>query len=444
MNFAEEYKRKLVTPEEAVKVVKSGDWVEYGSFSGQAVVLDRALAARKDELRDVKIRATTRVGIAEVVKTDPTAGHFMYNNWHFSGADRKVHDQGLCWYIPVIYHEVPGYYQRYVDVDVVMIPTTPMDEHGYFNFGPQVSHAMAMCEKAKTIVLEVNPNIPRCLGGREEAIHISKVDYIVEADWPVPQLPAAPPTDVDQQIAGRIMNEIEDGSCLQLGIGGMPNAMGMMIANSDLQDLGIHTEMFVDSMVDMVDKGRVNGSKKTLDKYKVVYTFALGTKKTYDFLHNNPMCATYPVDYTNDPFIIAQNDKVVSINNCVEIDLFGQVCSESSGTRQISGTGGQVCFTYGAYRSKGGKAFMCMSSSYGKGGKLVSRIVPTLTPGSIVTTPRTMVSYVVTEYGMTNLKGMSTWQRAEVLISLAHPDFREDLIKSAQAMGIWRPTNKIE
>ncbi len=442
MNYQEEYRSKLVTAQQAVKVVKSGDWVEYGSFTGSANELDKALAARKDELHDVKVRGLTRLGVPEIVKADPTAEHFTYVNWHFSGADRKLHDRGLCWYIPMLYHELPGYYRQFNEVDVVMIAVGPMDEHGYFNFGPQVSHTMAMCEKAKKLILEVNPNIPRCLGGKEESVHISRVDYVVEAGWALPQLPAAAPSEVDEKIAGIIMHELEDGSCLQLGIGGMPNAVGAMIAQSDLKDLGIHTEMFVDSMVDMVEAGVLTGVRKNLDKYKIVYTFAMGTQKTYDFLDNNPLCAAYPVNYTNDPWVIAQNDKVMAINNCVEIDLFGQVCSESSGTRQISGTGGQVDFTLGAYRSKGGKAFICMGSTYGKNGSLASRIKPTLTQGATVTTSRSMVSYLVTEYGIVNLKGKSTWERAEAIISLAHPDFQEELIKGAEEIGIWRKNNK--
>jgi acyl-CoA hydrolase len=256
-------------------------------------------------------------------------------------------------------------------------------------------------------------------------------------------LPAATPSEVDEKIASFIMGELEDGSCLQLGIGGMPNAVGSMIARSGLKDLGIHTEMFCDSMVELAETGRVTGARKTLDRFNIVYTFCLGTKRVYEFVHQNPLCASYSVDYTNDPFVIAQNDKVVAINNCVEIDLFGQVCSESSGTRQISGTGGQVDFTYGAYRSKGGKAFLCMSSTYDKKGTTVSRIKPLLTEGAIVTVPRSFVSYLVTEYGMANLKGMSTWQRAEAIISLAHPTFREDLIKAAEKMGIWRRSNRV-
>lgn len=439
----EEYQKKLTTPEQAVSIVKSGDWVDYGSFTGQPVALDKALAARKDELEDVKIRAVTAVRMPEVVKVDPEARHFIYNNWHFSGLDRKLHDQGSCWYIPMLYNELPGYYRRFLEVDVAMIPVTPMDEKGYFNFGPQVSHAKALCEKAKKIILEVNPQIPRCLGGQEESIHISEVDLIIEADWKLPQIVSATPTETDNKIAGFIMPEMVDGSCIQLGIGGMPNAMGRIIAQSDLKDLGIHTEMMTESVVDMVEAGRVNGARKNIDKYKVVYTFSMGTQKTYDFLHNNPRCAVYPVNYVNNPFTIAQLDNFVAINNCVEIDLFGQVCSESSGTRNISGTGGQVDFTLGAYHSRGGKSFICMESTYQKKGEMYTRIKPILTPGAIVTTHRAMVNYVVTEFGIVNLKGKSTWERAEALISIAHPQFRDELVKEAKQMGIWKPSNKI-
>jgi len=439
MTYAEEYRAKLVTPEVAVQAVRSGDWVEYGQFAAQAVTLDKALAARKDELWDVKIRATTRIlGVPEVVRVDPTAEHFAYHNLHFSGVDRKLHDQGLCWFVPILYHEVPRYYRECCQVDVAMLATAPMNQDGYFNFSLSNSFSKAICDRAKTVILEVNTELPVCLGGREESVHISEVDLVVEADWKVPELPAATPSDVDQRIARLIMGEIEDGSCLQLGIGGMPNAVGSMIAQSGLKGLGIHTEMLCDSMVELAETGRVTGARKTLDRFKIVYTFCLGTKRAYDFVNQNPGCASYSVDYTNDPFVIAQNEKVVAINNCVEMDLFGQVCSESSGTRQISGTGGQVDFTYGAYRSRGGKAFLCMSSTYDRKGAVVSRIKPLLTGGAIVTVPRSFVSYVVTEYGMANLKGMSTWQRAEAIISLAHPAFRGDLIQEAERMGIWR------
>jgi butyryl-CoA:acetate CoA-transferase len=442
VNYREEYQRKLVTPDEAAKVVKSGDWVEYGAFSGQVVELDKALARRKDELTDVKIRGTSRMGTPEVVNVDPENRHFTYNSTHLGAAERALGDQGLCWHLPVLYHEQPRYYREHIRTNVVFLTVHPMDEWGYFNFGPQVSHGMALCETADTIVLEVNPNVPKCLGGSQEAIHISKVSHIIEASWPLPQLPPIVPSDTDRIIARLIMERLEDGDCLQLGIGGMPNAVGAMIAQSDLKDLGIHTEMFVDSFVDMIEAGQVTGARKNIDKYKVVCTFALGGKTTYDFIDDNPRIAFYPVDYTNEPNIIARNDKVVAINNCVEVDILGQVCSESIGTRQISGTGGQLDFTFGAYRSRGGRAFICMSSAYTKKGGLVSRIKPTLTPGAVVTVPRTMVHYLVTENGIVDLKGRTLWERAEAIISIAHPDFQDELIRDAELMGVWRKSNK--
>jgi butyryl-CoA:acetate CoA-transferase len=442
VNFQEEYKSKLVTPDEAVKLVKSGDWVEYGAFSGQVVELDKALARRKDELLDVKIRGTSRIGTPETVKADPENAHFTYNSTHLGAGERVLSDQRLCWHLPVLYHEQPGYYRKHIPTDVLFLTVPPMDKWGYFNFGPQVSHAMALCESASTIILEVNPNVPQCLGGVQEAIHISKADRVIEANWELPQLPTIVPSEIDQKIAGLIMERLKDGDCLQLGIGGMPNAVGAMIAQSDLKDLGIHTEMFVDSFVDMIEAGQVTGARKNIDKYKVVCTFALGSKTTYDYVDNNPRVAFYPVDYTNDPFVIAKNDNVVAINNCVEVDILGQICSESSGTRQISGTGGQLDFTYGAYRSKGGRAFICMSSAYTKKGGLVSRIKSTLTPGAVVTVPRTMVHFLVTENGVVDLKGRTLWERAEAVISIAHSDFREQLIKEAEEIGVWRRSSK--
>ncbi|MDR1397085.1 MAG: butyryl-CoA:acetate CoA-transferase [Desulfarculales bacterium] len=441
-NFQEEYKRKLVTPDEAVKVVKSGDWVEYGTFTGQVVELDKALARRKDELYDVKIRGMGRVGTPEVVLVDPENEHFSFHTSHMGASERALADKNLCWYLPILYHELPGYYRKHIKTNVVFLTVAPMDKWGYFNFGPQVSHAMAGCETTSTIILEVNPNVSQVLGGFQEAIHISKVDKIVEANWVQPQIPSIAPNDVDTKIANLIMERLQDGDCVQLGIGGMPNMVGKLIAQSDLKDLGIHTEMFVDSFVDMIENGQVTGARKNIDKYKVVCTFALGSKITYDYITNNPQIAFYPVDYTNDPFVISQNDNVVAINNCVEVDLTGQVCSESAGHRMISGTGGQWDFTYGAYRSKGGRAFICMSSAYTKKGSLVSRIKSTLTPGAVVTSPRTMVHYLVTEYGIVELKGRTLWERAEAVISIAHPDFRDQLVKEAEEIGVWRRSNK--
>ena len=235
-----------------------------------------------------------------------------------------------------------------------------------------------------------------------------------------------------------------DGNCIQLGIGGIPNAVGKMVAKSDLKDLGVHSEMYADAYLEMYKVGKITGARKNIDKYKQVYSFAMGTQEMYDFIDDNPGLAAYPIDYTNAPWIISQIDNFVSINAALEVDLFGQICSESIGTKHVSGTGGQLDFVEGAYKSKGGQSFVCLPSTVEIKGEIITKIKPILTPGAIVTVPRTATHMVVTEYGIANLKGKNTWQRAEALINIAHPDFREALIKEAEAMKIWRKINKID
>ena len=268
---------------------------------------------------------------------------------------------------------------------------------------------------------------------------------IVEGENPpVTEMGAGGPiSEIDRKVASLIVEEIPNGACLQLGIGGMPNAVGSMIAESDLKDLGVHTEMYVDGFVDLYNAGKINCSKKEIDRGREVYAFAAGTKKLYDHLNNNPACMSAPVNYTNDPHIVGQIDNFISINNAVDVDLFGQVNAESAGLKHISGTGGQLDFVMGAYLSKGGKSFICMSSAFESKTKgLQSRIRPTLTNGSIVTDPRSTIHYLVTEYGKVNLKGLTTWQRAEAIISIAHPNFRDELIQEAETMGIWKKSNR--
>jgi butyryl-CoA:acetate CoA-transferase len=326
-----------------------------------------------------------------------------------------------------------------------MIQVAPMDKHGYFSFGPNASHLGAVCEKAEHVIVEVNKNMPRCLGGMEDSIHISQVEAIVEGDSPaLGEIPAGgPASDIDKKVAELIVNEIPNGACLQLGIGGMPNAVGSLIAQSDLKDLAVHTEMYVDAFVDIANAGKITGARKSIDRFRQVYAFGAGTKKLYDYLDDNPQCMSAPVDYTNDVRVISQIDNFISINNAIDIDLYGQVNAESAGTRQISGAGGQQDFVMGAYLSNGGKSFICMSSTFtDKQGNLHSRIRPTLAEGSIVTDTRPQTMYVVTEYGMVNLKGLSAWERAEALISIAHPDLRDSLIQDAEKLGMWRTSNR--
>lgn len=445
MDYQALYQQKLTTPEQAVKAVKSGDWVDYGWCTNHPVALDRALAARKDELTDVKVRGGVTMWMPEIAKAEDAGDHFTWNSWHCSGVDRKIIGKGMGFFAPMRYSELPRFYRENVTVDVAMIQVTPMDSHGNFSYALAASHLADMLDKAKTIIVEVNQNLPWVYGLTGCEINIADVDYVVEGDNPaVAQLGGGgEPTDVDRAVAKLIVEQIPNGACLQLGIGGMPNTVGSMIAQSDLKDLGVHTEMYVDGFVDMALAGKLTGRNKALDKGRQVYAFAAGTQKLYDYVNRNPAVMAAPVDYTNDVRVLAQLDNFISINNAIDMDLFGQVNAESAGLKHISGTGGQLDFVMGAYLSKGGKSFICMSSTVtGKDGTVKSRIVPTLTPGSIATDPRSCVQYIVTEHGMVNLKGLSTWERTEAIISIADPQFREQLIQDAQKMGIWRRSNK--
>lgn len=446
MDFSQEYQSKLKTADEAVKVVQSGDWVDYGWCTGTPDALDRALARRTDELRDVKVRGGILLKPLAIFEREDAGEHFCWNSWHMGGLERKLIARGCAYYSPIRYSELPRYYRENIQPDdVAMFVVAPMDKHGYFNFGPNASHLMAICETAKHIIVEVNENMPRCLGGMEEGIHISQVDAIVEGENPaIGELGGGgPATDIDKAVAKLIVDEIPNGACLQLGIGGMPNAVGSLIAESDLKDLGVHTEMYVDAFVDIARAGKINGSKKNIDRLRQTYAFGAGTKKMYDYLDENPELMSAPVDYTNDVRNIAKLDNFISINNAVDFDLFGQINAESAGTKHISGAGGQLDFVMGAYMSHGGKSIVCCSSTFTrKDGTVESRIQPTLAPGSIVTDTRANTHYLVTEYGKVCLKGLSTWERTEKIISIAHPDFRDWLIEEADKMHIWRRSNK--
>ncbi len=446
MNIQELYKQKLTSAKEAVQVIKSGDWVDYGWAVTTPIALDKALSERANELEDVKLRGGILVQMPEVFKVDPKGEHFLWNTWHASGIGRKLIDQGVGFYIPMRYSELPRYYEETAATpDVAMLQVAPMDKHGYFNFGPSASHLAACIKQAKKVIVEVNTNIPRCLGGFGTEVHISQVDMIVEGENPpLIEIQKPPITQADSMIAQFVVEEIRNGSCIQLGIGGMPNVIGSFIAKSDLKDLGVHTEMYADAFVEMSLAGKINGKRKNIDTGRQTYSFAMGSKKLYEFLDDNPECMSAPVSYTNDVRTIASLDNFISINNAVDIDLFGQVNSESAGTRHISGTGGQLDFVLGAYLAKNGKSFICCSSTMqAKDGSLKSRILPTLQEGSIVTATRASVQYLVTEYGKVHLKGLSTWEKCEAIISIAHPDFRENLIQKAQEMKIWRQSNKI-
>lgn len=443
MQYAAEYRDKLCSPEEAVQAVKSGDWVDYTTSLGKPVLLDRALAKRRDELIDVKIRGNLIDGPIETAECDPTQEHFIYHSWHCSSYERSLCDRGLCFFIPMVFHNNSAYYKHFLTVNVAMACVTPMDRHGYFNFSTATGVSAQILRKADIVILEINENLPKLYGGYDECIHISEVDYIVEGEHdPLPELLSPSITAIDEQIAGNLLPYMADGMTLQLGIGSLPHAVGNVIAQSDLKDLGMHTELCSDAYLQLYRAGKLTNRYKTVNRGKGVLGVAIGSREMYEWIDENPGIAAYPLEYVNSPEVIARIDNMISINSCLEIDLYGQVSSESAGIRQISGTGGQLDFLTGASASRGGKAFLCMSSTYrDKHGVRQSRIVPRF-GGDIITSPRSQVYYVATEYGVANLVGRSTWERAEALIALAHPDFHEALFAAAEAMHIWRRSNR--
>jgi acyl-CoA hydrolase len=426
-----------ITAEAAALMVQSGMWLDYGAVLGQPDVFDAALAKRLGQVTNLRIRSCLSTRARAVLEADPNGDHVFWFSTHFSGYDRRKHDQGVAHYLPVHLGEIPDYYRRFIDpVDIAVFKTAPMDANGFFNFGPSNLWMRALVERAKVVIIEECAALPYVMG-EGTGVHISEVDFVLTGDsQPMAELPKPVITDVDRAVARLIAAEIEDGACLQIGIGGMPNAVCGLLAESSVQDLGIHTEMMTDGIVDLYRAGRITGAKKQLNTGKMVCTFSLGAQYLYDFLHKNPMVEFHPVDYTNMPHIIMQNDNVAAINNTTQMDLQGQAASESDGYRHISGTGGQSQFVRGAYASKGGKSFICLASTFEKKGERKSRIVTALTKGNIVTTPRSDMMYVVTEYGMVNLKGRTVAERAQLLISIAHPDFREDLSREAHELKL--------
>ena len=423
---------KMISATDAAALVTSGMWLDYGTSLCQPDVFDKALGARISELHGLKIRTCLTMRPRAVMEADPKGEHVHCFSLHFSGYDRKKHDAGLCSYLPVNLGEIPDYYRRFIEpVDIVILKTCPMDENGFFNLSAANLWHRAIVERAKLVIIEITKGLPYVMG-EKTGIHISEVDYIIQGDdQPAPELPNAPPSAIDRAVAQHIMNEIEDGACLQIGIGGMPNAVCTLLLESGVQDLGVHTEMMTDGIAALYRDGRITGARKQIDIGKSTYSFALGSRALYDTLDRNPDMHCCPVDHTNSPHMIMQNNTVVSINNTTQIDLQGQAASESDGLRHISGTGGQLQFVRGAYASKGGKSVICLASTYDKKGEPRSRIVLSLTAGNIVTTPRSDVMYVATEYGMVNLKGKSVPERAKALISIAHPKFQEELERQA-------------
>ncbi len=344
MDIYQEYQKKLVSAEEAVKLVKDGDWVDYSQTCSFPEALDAALAARKDELHDVKVRNAIAMKPVQVVEQDPEQQAFTYNAWHCSGLDRKYVDQGRAYYTPMLFRNCGSYYSRgYAPVNVAMISVAPMDKHGYFSYGLTNCCMQEMLDAAEHIILEVNEHMPVVYGMEGDHIHISEVDYVVEGHKDICLAPGGKASEIDQKIAEKIFPYLYDGITLQIGIGGMPNALGGLIAESDLKDLGMHTELMSDGYLKLYEAGKITNKKKLLNRGKGVFSICNGSRELYTFLDHNMDILSAPMRYVNNPETIRQLDHFVSINGCIAMDLYGQVCSETSGTRQISGTGGRIC-----------------------------------------------------------------------------------------------------
>lgn len=419
-------KIKFVSPEEAVKVIKSNDHIHLSSVASAPQCLIEAMCERgkKKEFSNVRIHHLHTEGEAPYASKE-FEGVFFHQAFFVGANVRKGVQEGYADYIPIFLSETQKLYREgYLPVDVAMIQVSPIDEHGFVSLGTSVDATKAAVEVAKTVIAVVNPSVPRAFG--DALIHSSMIDIFVEDNTPLMEAHISIPTPEEERIGIHCAKLIEDGACLQMGIGAIPNAVLKHLVNH--KNLGVHTEMFADGVLELVEKGVINGKNKVLDTEKIVSTFLMGSKKVYDFIDNNPMVLMKDVAYTNDPFIIAQQPKMTAINSAIQIDITGQVCSDSIGTKFFSGVGGQVDFIYGASRSKGGKSIIAMPSTTNKG---VGKIVNTLNLGAGVVTTRNHVHWVVTEYGAVNLYGKSLQERARLMISIAHPDSREELERAA-------------
>ncbi len=421
MGWTEQYRSRIGTPEEAMELIKSRDSVYLHAGAATPQIFVDAFSKRVMQLEDVTISHILTLGDAKYV-TPEMEGHVRMNSL-FTGANvREAVNAGRGDWTPIFLSEIPGLFKNgHIPVDVALIHISPPDSHGFCSYGVSTDTTIAACKVAKIIVAMVNRQMPRVHG--DNFIHASKLDFIVEADEPLFQAQKVKLSQRHMQIGKYIANLIEDGSTLQMGIGAIPDATLHYL--KEKRNLGIHTEMFSDGVVELVESGVINGEEKTLHPGKVVSSIVMGSQYVYDFIHENPFMEFHPTDYVNDPYIIAQNNKMVAINSSIEIDLTGQVCSDSMGRTNFSGIGGQVDFMRGASRSKGGIPIIAMPSTARKGTQ--SRIVLDLKPGAAVTTSRGDVHYVVTEFGVAHLHGKTLRQRAKALIEIAHPDFREVL-----------------
>lgn len=414
------YKEHLFTPAQAVQQIKSGQRVVVAHACGEPSIILDALVANAAQYENVEIIHMVAMGKAAYCQPQYDK-NFHHNAFFLGGSTRAAAAEGRVDFTPVYFSEIPSLLREDLRPNVTLLQCSPPDAHGYVSLGVSVDYTKPAAEASDLVIAQVNQNMPRTLG--DSFLHVTQIGCLVEADTPVIEL--APPKigDVERAIGENVASLVRDGDTLQLGIGAIPDAVLLFLKEKN--DLGIHTEMFSDGVVELVEAGVITNKAKTLHRGQSVATFLMGTRRLYDYVNNNPAVAMYPVDYVNDPYVIGQNDNLVSINSCVQVDIMGQVVSTSAGLRQISGVGGQVDFVRGANLSKGGRAIMAMPSTTGKG--KISKIVPFLDQGSAVTTTRNEVNYVITEYGIARLKGKSLRQRAEALIRIAHPDFRDEL-----------------
>jgi 4-hydroxybutyrate CoA-transferase len=423
MDWKTLYEQRKMTAQEAVSKIKSGDRVVIGhAVSEPSYVID-AMVANAQAYENVEIVHMVAMGKCEYAKPE-MAGHFRHNALFVGGATREAVASGRGDYTPCFFYEIPRLFSTTLPVDVALVTVTPPDENGMCSLGVAVDYTMAAVKQAKLVIAQVNDRMPYT--GPYSLVSVADIDCFVEHSAPIIEL--APPKigEVERSIGEHCASLIHDGDTLQLGIGAIPDAVLMFL--KDKKDLGIHSEMFSDGVVDLANAGVITNRKKNLNPGKFVAAFLMGTQKLYDFVDKNPDLEMRPVDYVNDPVVVAQNDNIVSINSCVQVDLMGQVASESVGLKQISGVGGQVDFVRGAAMSKGGRSIIAMPSTAAKG--TLSKIVPLLDEGAAVTTSRNDVDYIVTEYGVAHLKGHTLRQRARALIGIAHPDFRAQLIQA--------------
>ena len=415
------YRKRVVAAAEAVKAIESGNRIYIQPGAATPVQLVEALVERGQELRDVEICHLMHFGPAGYVAKE-MEGRFRVNNFFLGANVREAVNEGRADYIPIFLSDIPNLFiSGSMPVDAVLMHLSPPDEHGFCSFGCGVDCTKAAAQHARIRIAQINPNMPRALGN--SFIHVNKLDYIVEVEDPILELKPRPVTEMHKSIARHIAPLIEDGSTLQMGIGGIPDAVLLFL--DDKNDLGVHTEMFSDGIIPVIEKGVLTGERKTLHQGKIVATFFFGSTELYEYVNNNPIFEFRPTEYANDPYVIARNDKMVAINSAIQVDLTGQVCSDSIGYQFYSGIGGQVDFIRGAARSKGGKPIIALPST-AKGDK-ISRIVPLLDRGAGVVTSRGDIHYVVTEHGVAYLHGKNVRQRAEALIAIAHPDFRDEL-----------------